>query len=112
MFFRYIRVKRRNQTFCFLCEVGDTGKIIKEKVATAANQHCGDDEANQISPDLLRLLTVNNTILEDTDTVGSCESLKRDGNDTLHVVVKVADDEYESVDVMSTDLEDAPASTS
>lgn len=95
-----------------MCESGDTVQSLKERVATAANQHCGDDEANQISPDLLRLLTVNNDVLEDKETVGGCETLKRDGNDVLHVVLKVSDDEYESVDVMSTDLEDAAASSS
>jgi len=81
---------------------------VKQKVVAAANQHCGDDAANEISADLLRLLTVTNTVLDnDNETLGECESLKKDGNDVLHVVVKIADDEWEGVDVVSTDMEDA-----
>ena len=116
---RYLRIKRHNQTFCFLCEAGDTVYSVKERVVAAANQHCGNDEGNQISADLLRLLTTTSTghngshlpqVLDDDDTLAGCESLKRDGNDILHVVLKVADDEWESVDVMSTDVDDvAPA---
>ena len=111
---RYLRIKRHNQTFCFLCEEKDTVLSVKERVVAAANQHCGPDEANRISADLLRLLTTttNTTVLDDTDTLGGCGLLKRDGNDVLHVVLKVADDEWESVDVMSTDLEDVAAAPS
>ena len=41
------------------------------------------------------------------ETLGNCPGLKHDGSDLLHVVVRVADNEWESVDVLSTDLEDA-----
>ena len=96
-----------------LCEEKDTVLSVKERVAAAANQHCGPDEGNRISADLLRLLT-NAThrpvVLEDDNTLSGCVALKRDGNDVLHVVLKVADDEWESVDIMSTDLEDVATS--
>jgi len=121
---RYIRVKRRHQTFCFLCDKGDTVGSLKEKVAAAAQQHKGDAHPAEA----LRLLltpkttstaaTANDpssvgaagtvTVLEnDAETLGNCPGLKHDGSDLLHVVMQVGDNEWESVDVRSTDLEDA-----
>lgn len=74
-------------------------------MAAAANQHCGDDKANEISADLLRLIKQDGTILKDEDALHDCE-LKAD-DAVLHVVVQIADNEWEEVDVVSTELEAA-----
>lgn len=111
-------MKRRNQTFCFLCDASDTVLSVKEKVVKAANQHAGEEISNKISTDFLRLLQADTvTILQDTDILGDCEGLAATAaavaNDTavLYVVVKVADDEWETVDVVSTDMDDTTSTT-
>ena len=123
---RYIRVKRRHQTFCFLCDKGDTVGSLKEKVAAAAQQHKGDAHpaaalrllltsttstaaaATADNPSSSSVGAAGTVVLEDdAETLGNCPGLKHDGSDLLHVVVRVADNEWESVDVLSTDLEDA-----
>lgn len=66
---------------------------------TAANQHCGDDDANKISANLLRICkdTDGSSMLEDTDSVA-------DLPEVLYVVLQVSDNEWEPVDVMSTEF--------
>lgn len=81
----------------------------------AANQHCGEDDGNKISAEFLRLLKTdsNTTILNDADSLNDCELVTTGDGDNdvvLHVVVQIADDEWESVDVVSTNLEDAAVS--
>lgn len=95
---RFLRAKRRNQTFCFLIHATDTIEILKDKIVDAANQHCGNDPANKISSDLLRIMKPDHTILEDSDEL----STKLKNNDIVHVVLKISDSEYELVELESS----------
>jgi len=95
--FSYIRIKRRNQTFCLLCNNTDSIQSVKEQLAMAAKQHLDDAE---VGADDMRLLW-NDSILHDTDTL---HELKDDS--VLHLVFKVADNEYESVDIVTTELQE------
>ena len=97
LFHSYIRIKRRNQTFCLLCNHTDSIQSVKEQLAMATKQHM-DDAA--VGAEDMRLLW-NDSILQDSDTL---RELKDDC--VLHLVFKVADDEYESVDIVSTDLQE------
>lgn len=90
----YLRVERRNQTFCLLCETSDTIASLKTQLALAASQHSTDG----VDADQMRLL-LDTTVLEDDSTIAGLE-LKDDA--VLYLVYAVADNEYESVDVVST----------
>ena len=106
---RQIRVKRKNQTWFFLCDESDSILSLKEKVASAANQHCGDDEANKISAELLRFIKANDhTVVEDDTLLRDCGFKKDDG--LFNVILKIADDEWESVEIVSTELEEVLSS--
>lgn len=98
---RYIRIKRQNQTFCFHCSPSETVQDLKEKVVVAANQHCGGDEANKISASLLQICQSTEGFSSKLDDSTGVADLP----DVLYVVLKVSDDEWEPVDVESTDLE-------
>lgn len=87
---------------------------IKQKIAQIMKQHAvvdGDDDHHLESKDALRLLLppktkdedAANTVLEDSDTA---ESLELDSNAVLYVVLRVADNEYEAVDIRSTDMDE------
>lgn len=91
-----------------MCEDSDTVASVKKKVAAAANQHCGNDKANEISADLLRLLKPDGSVLKEEDALQDCELNADDA--VLHVVVQIADDEWEDVDVVSTELETGTSS--
>jgi hypothetical protein len=86
---------------------------LKEQIVDAANQHCGDDQANKISPDLLRIMKGDNTILDNDDELS--KSLRN--NDIVNVVLKISDDEYEPVELETSTLDDggedpSPSTTS
>lgn len=116
-----MQVKRRNQTFLFLCEATDSVRTVKERVVAAANQHCGssdddddDDNSNnnKISADLLRLYASDTvTVLLDATLIKEVEGGLKDGGDAavFYVVVQVADDEWEAVDVVSTEMDETAA---
>jgi hypothetical protein len=76
---------------------------LKEQIVAAANQHCGDDQANKISPDLLRIMKGDNTILDNDDDELS-KSLRN--NEIVNVVLKISDDEYEPVELETSTLDD------
>jgi hypothetical protein len=103
-----VRCKRRNQTFCFLCHSSDTILSLKEKIVDAANQHCGDDPANKISSELLRIMKGDNTIL-DNDDEEIAKSIQN--NDVVNVVLKISDDEYEPVELETSTMDDGDDAT-
>jgi len=96
--YSYIRVKRRNQTFCLLCNNSDSVQTVKEQLAMAAKQHLDNDAV--VDANDMRLL-YNGSVLQDDETL---QDFKDDS--VLHVVFKVADNEYEPVDIVSTDLQE------
>ena len=65
-------------------------------------QHPGEGDDSPTN-DSMRLLH-ETTVLDDESTL---EKLELKDNSMLYLVYAVADDEYESVDVVSTALEDA-----
>jgi len=105
---RYIRIKRRNQTFCFLCNASDTVAQLKAKVAAVVKQHPAGGKASDDDDEetlIMQLIHPESTdILEDEDLLSEYE-LK--DNAVLHVVFEVADNEFETVDIQSTDLQDS-----
>ena len=101
-----IRVKRNNQTYCFLVDTSDTVASVKQKIVEAANQHSGEDAANKISTELIRILK-DETVLDDSQSMQEAEINE---NSNLFVVLKIADDEWEAVDVQSTEMDEGSAS--
>ena len=120
--YRYVRVKRQHQTFCFLCEPSETIRSVKEKVGAALAQH---EKANHTIPsiDAFRLLHADaaRTVLDDTETIESIQSApkteegsNKTPNDTVpallfYLVFPSSDaesgEEWEPVQVVNTDIE-------
>jgi hypothetical protein len=106
---RYIRVKRKNQTFCLLCAADDTFGTVKTRLASAFQQHDPDNSSSN-SGMRLQLPSTDPAeaaakILEDDVVVGS--ELKEDA--VVHLVLAVSDSEWETVDIEFTDIQDAAA---
>lgn len=127
IFKSFIRIKRRNQTYGFLCDMTNDKLIdIKTKTVAAMNQFADDNTNNEtITTDSIRLMipTVssndsNNDSTNDEDTTPSIIIMEDDNellseyeeilkkNALFYFVLKVAENEYESVDIDSTDLEE------
>jgi hypothetical protein len=131
---RYLTIKRRNQTFCLLCEDTETIRSIQEKLAQASNQHstatgtAGDQSSENDKPDLsaddIRLLrppggggsssTDNHhtdepgmpTVIKEEETIQDLQLPKDKA--ILYMVHRISDDDtWESVDVVSTAVFDA-----
>ena len=96
---RYIHVKRRNQTFCLLCDESDTVESLKQKIVQALQQHSTDEV-----PTMRLQLTTDATVLEDEQPL---RHYQVKDNDVLHMVYAVSDDEYETVDITSTEVQDS-----
>lgn len=129
----FVRIKRHNQTFAFLIHSSDTVFSLKAKIAAAYNQHknsCNnngndikkndDNDDDSMTPDDLQLLVSSDgtVLMEENDdqsitTLAQCTGLKRDGEDILYVVRRISDNEWEPVDVVSTEqlLEDPMVTT-
>jgi hypothetical protein len=75
---------------------------LKERLAAMANQHSQNDD---IKGDTLRLLLEDNTTVLQDDTSLSEYELKAD-DAVLHVVYQLDDNEWESVDIISTAMQD------
>jgi hypothetical protein len=103
---RYIRVKRKNQTFCLLCAAQDTFGTVKTRLATAFQQHDADNSSSNSG---MRLQLPSSgadaapTVLDDDAIVGS--QLKEDA--VVHLVLAMSDSEWEAVDIEFTDIQDA-----
>jgi hypothetical protein len=132
---RFIRIKRRNQTYGFLCDLSsDTVLDLKEKIVEAVNQFSSSENDNEnVTADSIRLLLPDqSTILEDSnllqeyedDLKNSKKSQQQRGSSStapppppssssqfdalLYLIFKVTDDdEYEAIDIISTEMEDA-----
>lgn len=74
----------------------------------AANQHAGDDEENQTSKEFLKLLKLDHTELDDETTLAQA-NLKDQAE--LFVVLQIADNEWEAVEVVPTTESTAATST-
>ncbi|KAL7578743.1 hypothetical protein ACA910_015976 [Epithemia clementina (nom. ined.)] len=119
---RYIRVKRRDKTYCLLCDESQSIASIKEKLAGMIRQfqqtdNDDDGGCQQQEIPTMRLLRVmdesgktqqqeedeDQGILDDTDTLASAKILD---NQVLHLVfcINEDEDEYEPVEVVSTEL--------
>jgi mRNA-degrading endonuclease HigB of HigAB toxin-antitoxin module len=74
-------------------EPTDTVRTLKEQVAIAA-------KSEQMKPEEMRLiLPTDNSVLEDSSEMRACEGVKNDSE--LHLVLQIADNEWESVQVES-----------
>ena len=131
---RFIRIKRRNQTYGFLCDLSsDTVLDLKEKIVEAVNQFSSSANDNDnVTTDSIRLLLPDqSTILEDTnllqeyeDDLKNSKKHQQRGSSAatpppppssstqfdalLYLIFKVTDDdEYEAIDIISTEMEDA-----
>jgi hypothetical protein len=117
---RYVQVKRRNQSFCFLCDLSDTGLNVKELLVAATTQQPFTDvdggKRPVVSRETIRLLRADTTTaLEDNDVLSECEDMKKSfastGVAVLYVVTQRgtnatgSNSEWEAVDVVSTEQE-------
>jgi hypothetical protein len=102
--YRYIRVKRRKQTFCLLCPANDTVQTVKQKLASALQQH-GPDSSDSPDESSMRLQLPGSdaTVLEDDSILGN--ELKDDA--VVYLVLAVSDTEWEPVDIEVTEIQDA-----
>jgi hypothetical protein len=112
---RYVQVKRRNQSFCFLCDLSDTGLNVKELLVAATAQQ-PFTKRPVISCETIRLLRADTvTVLDDADVLSECEDMKKSFTSTgvavLYVVTQRGttatgdDSEWEAVDVVSNEQE-------
>jgi hypothetical protein len=108
---RYLRIKRRNQTFCLLCQETDSFGQVKEKIVEIMQQHADiRPEQGSAVADEMRLIEASHgdpiNDAYDDDTTIQAAQLKDD--QVLYLVFRIADNEYEPVEIISTDLQDAP----
>jgi hypothetical protein len=142
--YRYVRVKRYQQTFCFLCDPKETVRSIKERIATILLQQHIQEKAEAASSsssfhnsnsshqlDDFRIVhTDQSSVLLDTDTLQYVHSISSNKsstsaegdttpsnltkvpnpNDTspsllLYLICPLADHEWETIDVVSTEIE-------
>jgi hypothetical protein len=86
----YIRVKRKKQTVFLYTEPSEAISSVKAKIA----------KLNNVSSDKLRLI-FNNVPLEETKTISDYNI---ENDNVVHLVYKKdGSDEYEAIDVQSTD---------
>lgn len=94
-------MKRKNQTYCFLCDASDTVLSLKQKIQNVVAQHPGKAEDKNIQLQLIH--PDGPTVLDDEDKLVEYEIKD---NSVLHVAFGIADNEFEQVDIQSTDLQD------
>lgn len=94
LIFRYVRIKRQNQTYFVMCTPGDTIGYLKEQVALATKEEYKAGQMRMILPK-------DNTVLEDEDKLEKHED--EITNETeLHVVFQISEGEWESVYIEDT----------
>jgi hypothetical protein len=82
-----------------LCSAQDTVEAVKQRLASAFQQHDPDNSSNGMR---LQLSGSDATVLEDDAVVGN--ELKDDA--VVHLVLAVSDSEWEPVDIEFTDIQD------
>jgi superfamily II DNA or RNA helicase len=114
---RYIRIKRRNQTYCLLCDESDSIATVQTKLAGILQQHpvpgyTTTPESTDPNTNM-KLLYEGKPLLH--DTLKKCDI--KDGA-VLQLVFAIGDDdddddndEYEQVNIASTDLSEPAAVT-
>jgi Ubiquitin family len=105
--YRYVRVKRHNQTFFIPCSADGKISTIKENIAIALNVSEKDDG---VTADQMRLLLPSSksqpTVLEDNQTLTHYDIT----NDTvMHVVFQISENTWETVAVESMEIASASA---
>jgi hypothetical protein len=107
---RYLRIKRRNQTFCVLCQETDSIGQVKEKIVEIMQQHA-DLRPAQGSPAAteMRLIKASNgePISDSSDDDNTIQAAQFKDDQVLHLVFHIADNGYEPVEIISTDLQEA-----
>jgi ferredoxin len=107
---RYLRIKRRNQTFCVLCQETDTIGHVKEKLIEVMQQHDIRLGGAACTAAEMRLLKASNgEPIHDSNSDGenTIQAAQLKDDQVLHLVFRMTDDEYEPVEIISTDLQDA-----
>ena len=102
--FSYVRIRRKQQTFfIFIHQQDHVIHHLKEEIVTAlsgfdAATHgtAAADAATITSVDDLKLMDVRGVELHDND---NCPIASLTNDQELHVVFRISDDEYESVDI-------------
>jgi hypothetical protein len=91
----------------FLCDFSDKVFDLKAKITAATNQFEDDKEQQNINWIVSDLCCqIIQQFLQDDDTLSDYEILSKI-DPLLQLVCKVADNEYESVDIISSEMEDA-----
>lgn len=92
--YRYLRIKRRNQTYFIMCTEDTTLGSLKEQIAAATGK--------EVDAASMRLISkANQPLGEDTDKLSQHTDLKNDAE--LYVVFQIGDGEWEEVQVEDTD---------
>jgi hypothetical protein len=94
LLFRYVRIKRQNQTYFVMCTPEDTVGYLKQQVAVATKKEYKAEQMRMILPK-------DNTILEDADTLQKHEDQIKNETE-LHVVFQISEGEWESVTIEDT----------
>mmetsp|Transcript_26019 Transcript_26019/g.71664 ORF Transcript_26019/g.71664 Transcript_26019/m.71664 type:complete len:119 (+) Transcript_26019:160-516(+) len=98
----YLRIKRRDKTFCLLCEESDTVLSVKEKLGKIILQFGNEQDGDDDGPPTMRLLQEKSqAVLHDADTLSAAKVVD---NSVLHLVYSINDDddEFEPVEVVET----------
>lgn len=96
-------MKRKNQTYCFFCDASDTVLSLKKKIQNVLSQHPPDGKQEDDAIQMQLIHPDGPTVLDDEDKLVEYEIKD---NSVLHVAFEVADNEFETVEIQSTDLQD------
>lgn len=104
--FRYLRIKRHNQTYFIMCQPTDTVGYLKEQVALA-NKEVQADQLRLILPTTATSPTP--TILQDDSATLSKYSDTIVNESELHVVFQISETEWEAVNIQDVENPTAAA---
>jgi prolyl oligopeptidase PreP (S9A serine peptidase family) len=90
---RYLRLKRQNQVYFVMCKPDDTVGYLKQQVALANKKEWKAEQMRVILPK-------DNTVLEDSEKLEEHEEIKNETE--LYVVFQISEQEWESVNIEST----------
>ena len=94
--YRYLRVKRLNQTYFVMCNEDDTVGHLKEPISLATKNETKADHMRIIMPKDKKPLD------DDSEKLSKFEELKNESE--LYVVFQISDGEWEGVHVEDTDV--------
>jgi hypothetical protein len=105
----YVRLRRKNQTFFILCRQPsqDTVGFLKQEVAKALEGRQDEEQESSAiaveASDVRIIQPTDGTVLDDDNA--TMEGLKIENEAILNVVFKIADNEWEPVDLVEMETE-------